>query len=194
MPERKYIRLTRDRAPLQFSVAFVSRSSLWLGEDHLLLVNCVGYTETYKRFFFRDIQAITLRKTRARTVLNWIFGSLAALCGFAIIASISSQGMGIGTFIFVCIVSVIFGIPLLINNLSGSTCACQIRTAVQTEDLPSLARLRKARQTIERIRPLIAEAQGQFTPEEMSARMRELILARPQPAEVGTAPPMISPG
>jgi hypothetical protein len=29
------------------------RSSVWRGEDHFLLVNNMGYNESYKRYYFR---------------------------------------------------------------------------------------------------------------------------------------------
>src|SRR5438270_10777538 len=44
---------------------------LYLGPDHLLQTASTGYSETYKRFYFRDIQAIVIRKTNAR--LFWTF-------------------------------------------------------------------------------------------------------------------------
>jgi hypothetical protein len=95
------------------------------------------------------------------------------------------------------IIALIFAVPLLINNLLGSTCACQLRTAVQIEDLPSLCRLRQARKILEKIRPLIAAAQGRLTAEEISARIRETIqppAATPQTpaAETSGAPPVLS--
>ena len=46
----------RGRTPL-------GSHSLWIGEDHLLLVELRGFTETYRRFYFRDVQAIILRRT-----------------------------------------------------------------------------------------------------------------------------------
>jgi hypothetical protein len=55
---------------------------------------------------------------------------------------------------------------------------CQIRTAVQIEDLP-IRRLGKARKILERIRPLIAEAQGQLTPEEIQSQMQALAASPP---------------
>ena len=47
----------------------------------------------------------------------------------------------------------------------GTTCRCLIRTAVQTEELPSLRRVRNADKVLARIRPLIESAQRQEIPE-----------------------------
>ena len=62
MAEKEYQRLTRARLRRAgFFTAVATRSSLWLGKDHLLCIDSNGYGEDYKRFYFRDIQTITLR-------------------------------------------------------------------------------------------------------------------------------------
>jgi len=70
---------------------------------------------------------------------------------------------------------------LIINLVRGPTCRCEIRTLVQTERLP-LSRIRATRKFLERVRPLITSAQGQLTPEEVTARMSEPPLANPAAA------------
>jgi len=192
MAESKYKRLTRERGPAQFSIAAMTRSSVWLGDDHLLLVECTGYSETYKRFFFRDIQAFTIRKTKARMVWNWVWLLLLALSGL-IIAVASSDWRDTGALIASGIVLFLFGTPLLLNTLFGPACAVEIRTAVQTESLPSLCRVRKTQRVLNQLRPLISTAQGQLTGEEAAARLRESI-AGPAAVVDGTAdlPPVIS--
>jgi hypothetical protein len=193
MAEQKYKRLTRERGSARFSVVSVTRSSLWLGEDHLLLAETTGYSETYKRFFFRDIQAFTIRKTKTRLVWNWVWGALLAISGLIIWAATHDNASPWPALVCGGIALVIFGIPLLLNTLFGPTCACQIRTAVQTEDLPSLSRVRKTQKVMNRIRPEIIGAQGQLTGEEVSARLREGALtpaASPDPT--GDLPPVIS--
>ena len=61
MPEKEYIRLARGR---RSNIAGFSTSggyaSLWQGKDHLLSIDSSGYTEEYKRFYYRDIQAIII--------------------------------------------------------------------------------------------------------------------------------------
>jgi hypothetical protein len=193
MAAQKYQRLTRERGPAQLSIIAMTRSSLWLGDDHLLLVASTGYSETYKRFFFRDIQAFTVRKTKTRLVWNWILGILLALS--ALITWVASRNDSTATALIIVtiILLVVFGLPLLLNNLFGPTCACQIRTAVQTEDLPSLSRARKTQKILNQIRPLIIAAQGQLTGDEVSARLRETVLSSPAAtAWAGDIPPLIS--
>jgi hypothetical protein len=72
MAEKEYFRLARARRRGQgFHVTFgLHRASLWMGMDHLLSISEGPYSEEYKRFFFRDIQAITVCITRRRMVWN----------------------------------------------------------------------------------------------------------------------------
>jgi hypothetical protein len=183
MPEMRYRRLTRAHAKSTFSIAFTSRSSLWLGDDHLLCVDSSGYTETYKRFYFRDIQCIVITETKWQTIWNGflMMPPAFALIGFMISAFPWKQHVGAA--IAWSIVTTVFLVPLIINNIRGATCICQLRTAVQIEELPSLCRVRQTRKVLETIRPLIVATQGMLTTEEVSARLREA--AQPVP----NAPP-----
>ena len=67
-----------------------------------------------------------------------------------------------------------FVLVLLIDLALGPSSACQIRTAAQIEDLPSLNRLRRARKVLERLRPLVVATQGELRPEEIPLRLQEL--------------------
>jgi len=195
MDEANYKRLTRERTPRQFTIATVSRVSLWLGGDHLLLVERSGFTETYKRFYFRDIQAITIQKTSRRSVWNGVLAVPLAICLFGLVVSLTSPRNTTGMVVSSILVTLTL-IPFLLNNLRGPACACQLRTAVQTEDLGSLSRVRQTQKVLEKIRPLIVAAQGSLSPEEVAARMHQA--ASPQlgttPAEAppASAPPVLS--
>lgn len=171
MAEIKYDRLTWNRA--KFGLAMASRSSLWLGPDHLLFVETTGYTESYKRFYFRDIQVISVRKTTTFMVVNLILGILFGIAMIPILTSYRDILNGDGLPIFWLVFVLLFlGLPLSLNVIWGPTCACLLRTAVQTQELPSLARMRKTRRILQRIRPLIEAAQGEIPAEEVSARLR----------------------
>lgn len=184
MTESNYQRLTRS--PSAFGVALSSRTSLWLGADHLLCVDTNGYTENYKRFFFRDIQAITVQSSKRRLVWNLVLGFPMALClVFCHLRTLFQGNPDTQTLILLCLALFVFGIPLLFNNIFGPTCNCQLRTAVQTQELPSLCRVRQTRKALQKLSPLITAVQGQLTAEEISARMRESI----QPAAPNPAPP-----
>jgi hypothetical protein len=200
MADIQYQRLTSDRLSQKFTVAATTRTSLWLGEDHLLLVCTSGFTETYKRFYFRDIQAITVAGTSRYRILNAALGALSAICLAGVIAC-SVTKPNIPGLITWAIFAVVFLVPLLLNIILGPTCTCQIRTAVQTEDLPSLSRLRKTRKVLDRIRPLVEAVQGRMAAEEVSARMHaaasgavaEAAPAAPEPAPAQPEPPPAAP-
>jgi len=167
MADREYHRLTRSRSRSIFGIISTSRSSLWLGKDHLLCIDTTGYNENYKRFYYRDIQALTFRKTDGWIVMAGVFALLAG--GFGLIAVFG--GDPIVAWVF-GILAGICALVLILNLAAGPGCKCFLRTAVQTEELISLNRLRRARKALERLRPLIAEAQGVLAAEEIPARMR----------------------
>jgi hypothetical protein len=180
MAAREYVKLTPPRRTAGLAIITVTRSNLWLGNDHLLCVETEGYTEKYRRFYFRDVQAITLLRTSRMLVLGLVTGSMTAIFGLiALAASPVEVRWFFGILAGVC------AVPLVVNLLYGPTCKCQLRTAVQTEEVPSLGRIRRARKFLERIRPLIAQAQGEITPEEIPLRFREMLTAP------GSEPPVM---
>ena len=174
MAERQYHRLTWGRHRKSGFAGFtITRSSLWLGQDHLLGIDSTGYSESYKRFYFRDIQAVTIRLTSRRQIWNAVLGSTGVLCLGGWLLYLLSQGRpGLGETLATVGIMLFFGVPFLLNNLFGPTCVCHLHTAVQTEELPSLNRLPKTRRILNRLRPLIAQAQGQLAPEEIPTRVQ----------------------
>jgi hypothetical protein len=192
MARKEYKRLTRTRSQGMFAVAVRTRASLWLGEDHLLMVKVNGYTETYKRFYYRDIQALITQRTKDGMIVNIVLGSCLFL---ALICALASETIEVRVVFLV--LAGIMGLITLINVLSGTSCKCFVRTAVQVEQLPPLNRLRRARKAIDRLRPLITDAQGG----ELSPQMISEQLQKPEPAAGATAaspgesgiPPVISP-
>ncbi len=130
------------------------QSRLWLAKDHILQVTSTGYTENYKRFYFRDIRGMTVTQTSWRVYWNIIWLSLAALAATPILFSRETAIVWIfGT------ISGLFLLGAAINSLKGTTCIFQISTAIQTEKLASLSRVGRARKFMERMRPIILAAQ-----------------------------------
>lgn len=160
-----------------------TRCSLWLGKSHLLQVESQGgYSESYKRFYFRDIQALVLRRTKTWFAVNVVFGTLAGL--FALWATFTSDTAGKTALLIITGVWVTF---LLLNGFFGPSCSCFLQTAVHREELPSLRRLRRARKVIANLLPLIAEAQGTVTREEAVVQFDALLqrLKFPAPVTIG---------
>ncbi len=169
MDKENYVRLTRPAQRTAGGLVAVSQvyTSLWLGSDHLLSVETNGFTENYKRFYYRDIQAIVLRKTK-RWVL-WLAGWAVFLLAAGVSAYAAEETIGyLLAAIFAAVVAGFLGIGYLIK---GTSTTGYLRTAVQTEELPSLRRLKSARKALDRLRPLIAAAQGTLPPEEFAQRL-----------------------
>ena len=172
LPDIAYQRLSRTSSRTGFAVAVRSRGSLWLGPDHLLCVETNGYRETYKRFYFRDIQAIIIQHTKRRVIWNAILPTPLAggLVGLLALLSAGERN------------------EVTINNILGTGCVCYLRTAVQIEQLPGLYRVPKARKVLAKIRPQIVAAQGsELSAETVSERMREWTLS----AEAASARTMV---
>lgn len=178
---RPYRKLTNKASSLG---AF---SRLWLGPDHLLQVTGTGYTESYRRYFFRDIQAISLQKTNRRAIWALVWIILALLSGL-IVAQLSSTWIGLG------IVGTLVAVALLWNHLLGQGCRGVITTAVQRDPVPSLCRMPRARKVLAQISPQIEAAQAGL-PGPGEAPERQTAPPLPVdpsvvPAEPGEPPPL----
>ncbi len=139
------------------------RVELWLGPDHLLLVEWDGSREYYRRLYYRDIQAVVVRRTSEWMGVNILLGVLVLL--FAFVATLVSAPVPL-------VLAGVCALILVVYLVGGPTCNCQLRTAVQTVDLLSLQRLRHARKALDLLRPKIEEAQGRITVEDLVARLQ----------------------
>lgn len=149
-----YRRLKLGRAGL------ASTSSFWQAPDHLLVVEVAGTVEKYRRFYFRDIQAVIIQKSKVRmlwTISLAVGLLLMLLILFQVNWSPQSDEAPV-FFIFLTVVLVLI-ITLVMNLLRGPTCVVLLRTAVQTQILPNINRRKKAIQLVEQLGPAIIAAQ-----------------------------------
>lgn len=154
------------KLPGSGAVSSFQRTRLYAGTDHILQVTSNGFTETYQRFFFADIQAIVLNYTITGKVWNYLLGGLAAFT--VLITSTTPQG----AWLPLLSIAAFWLVLMAVNVILGPTCACFIKTAVQTQRLPALRRARRARRVIqEHLRPLVHQAQGELSPEELHRRL-----------------------
>lgn len=185
MPDSRYEHLTwRRRRPTRLAVS-VPRSTLLLGSDHILKVESTIFSEDYKRFFFRDIQSITIRTNRRLQLWNVVLVGLLALTlaeGFFDTSTWNAWA------ITMVIMGSISAMLLVVNNVFGTSCDVLIQTAVQNDILTPLSRVKRANKALERLRPLITQAQGQLPAEELALRLRELAASKP-----GTVTPAAQP-
>jgi len=171
------------RLPGQGSGAFET-ARLYLGTDHLLQVSSSGFTESYRRFYFRDIQAITLRASIHGKIWNAAWGFFIF---FSVVIALQVSDIAIVIWLGIAAISLLL---IGINVARGPTCVCQIQTAVQTRPLPSLNRLRRAGKIMAQIKPLIEAAQGPLAPDEF---VRKLDESRRGPTAGFAAPESASP-
>jgi hypothetical protein len=133
-------------------------ASLWLGEDHILSVRGFRVREEYKRFHFRDIQAIVI----ADAPRYHISTRALAIATLWLIAYITALNAVTGPW-WVHVASWLIFAALVVAWLyvSGAcSCRCRIFTAVSREDLPSIYRTWTARRFLEQLEPHILQAQG----------------------------------
>lgn len=140
----------------------IGRYTLWQGKDHLLYIFSRFGAEDYKRFYFSDIQAIITRKTIIGKVQNII---LACFVLMFLVPVFFFDGGWIIFYGLVCGTMFLF---LLINFFKGPTCDTKLLTAVQTEKLHSLSRLKTACRVMDRLQDCIQSTQGILKPEDLN--------------------------
>ena len=136
----------------------IGHHTLWQGADHLLQIYSRLGVEDYKRYYFDDIQAIITRKTGSGRIANIILGAIFGLfCFFAVSSSGSWR-------LLPAIIAATILLILLINILRGPTCETVLLTAVQTEKLYPLHRLKTTEPVMNRLRSVIERRQGRIDP------------------------------
>ena len=156
----------------------IGKYTLWQGKDHLLYIFSRFGAEDYKRFYFNDIQAIITRKTIVGKIQNII---LACFVLMFLVPVFFFDG---GWSIFYGIVCCTMFLFLLINFFKGPTCDTKLLTAVQTEKLHSLSRLKIACRVMDRLQDCIQSTQGILKPEDLN-KISARPAARPAPAGQG---------
>jgi len=148
------------------------------------------WTESCKRFYYSDIQAIIIQETSASTVytvlLAW-FMAILGLIGLLLLGKLVDWGASWAILAFgggeLLLLAWLVG-----NWLLGPSCACFIRTAVQTERLCAVKRIRTARKVVATLRPLIEQAQAHLAVAPDQPVPARLHYAQPFPTELPLRP------
>jgi len=149
---------------------FIQKSSVWAGPDHLLLVRGSRFRDEYKRFYYRDVQAMAVARA-PRFHVSTRMAAMAVACwvAFAVIQILPRLSSGFESIGLVAMAVAaetgltLFGIVLVAvwAYVSGrQSCRCRIYTAVSADELPSVYRLWTARKFLAAVEPLIAQTQG----------------------------------
>lgn len=135
------------------------RSSLWIAPDHLLLVRNRGYSEEYKRFYFKDIEAFIVTPSSVGNLISGIITVFTCFPALLLIIGVIRQWGSVSMIIWASITTLLL-LLLFMHRMKGPTCRTQIQTAVQKEDLTSLFRRRTSQRVIQMVVPLIEAVQG----------------------------------
>src|SRR2546426_6482363 len=130
----EYLRLPARGRPRGLRALLTGPSTLWMGGDPLLAVDSNGWRETYRRFDYRDIQAILITPRS-------IAPQVAAL-GLPAVA-VAGPGLAMGG-----TEGLFWAAPgylppllaLLVPPAPGPPCICRIHTAVRSRGIHSLNR------------------------------------------------------
>ena len=135
------------------------KATLWLAGDHILSIDSHRFSEEYKRYYFKDIQAIVVRRTTGSTAMSKAFDLVVAIVLVLLALAawrLESRGAAI--------VGGLILIQFVIIKSLGPRCVCQLITAVSSDKLLSLNRLRTAEKALRIIGPLVQEAQREQAP------------------------------
>jgi hypothetical protein len=149
---RAYRKLPGRRRGVVFS------ASLWTGTDHLLSVRSARFQEHYKRFYFRDIQAIVITKVPRFVVSAPVLAAALMLLTAVLILRVLQPALEGWLWLLPALLAAAW-----LYLSTQESCTCRLYTAVSREDLPSLYRMWSARKALAEIERRIAEVQGVFT-------------------------------
>ncbi|MBP84483.1 MAG: hypothetical protein CMO61_11620 [Verrucomicrobiales bacterium] len=147
-------------------------SSLWLGDEHLVYVRGTGmlmpFREEYKRYRYRDIQAISVAKTsRVAGFVSYSLGVMLCAGSMAIIFVLTGyEDASIAKIVFLsllCLAAGIFAAGLIRHLILGPTCVCDIQTRLSRDRLKPLDRYTKAQRVVGQLEGLVREVQEDLT-------------------------------
>ena len=174
---------------------FIFGSSVWMASDHLLLVKSARFREEYRRFYFRDIQAIVTAKaprfhisTRAALIAA-LWGVAFGLAGaFEAFAAIRFGARFVGVAVWFPWATAAGLAAAWVYVSAARSCRCRIYTAVSSEELPSLYRTWTARRLLAKVEPAVAQAQGAIVGDWAEA-VEDLRIGPPAEGRIGLMMP-----
>lgn len=160
-----------------------SNSFIWLAGDHMLVCEDSQFIEKYKRFYFKDIQALIVKRTINSLITSIVLFILTA--GSLWFLAHARKGWNI----FWEILAGIEFFILMVNIVKGQSCLTYIQTAVQKERLKGIKRVKRVEKLLKSIGPLIRSFQGEIDPQLFEAQY-EGLLEKAQKAQALQPPPI----
>jgi len=146
MPSRKYKRIGSSNG--------LFRQSIFLGDDHLLIVDGV-YKEAYRRLFFSDIQALISGPTSRTLVVLTFSGLTLSATTLAFLA----QGFAWGWLVIMLPTTALIAQSLW----GGGSREFAIKTAFQLVRLSAVGNRRAAQKLEDQLSPEIERVQGRLS-------------------------------
>ena len=144
------VRLRRGSRLSPFQVGV---EELWLCDTHLLCIRNIVGVEQYQRFYYRDIERISLVTTRTGAWVAGVCAAVLALCVWLLVEAGATW-----------VVLIPFGIillPVIFHALTDDTCRVVLATRVNTRTLWSLTRVRVARRALTPLCERVCAAQAE---------------------------------
>ena len=135
----------------------IIRNSLWIGAGHLLSVRRNPFSESYRRFYFTDIQAIVL--TELPNATEFYGYTAAGLLALTTAALFYTRHPAWGCLCGLAALAALFA------GWRTKNCSCYIQTSTSVEKLPSLGRRKQAAIAVARLTAEIEQSQGRASPE-----------------------------
>ena len=129
-------------------------ATYWLGPDHLLIVTQDGYHERYRRIYYRDIQALVIRRTSTWLWITVVLIGMLILMGMLPLTIGDVFGLWFGG-----INLGIWTTFLIFHLVGGPSCGCRLVTAVQNRDLPHLNRWKRASRLVDELQAEVNRVQ-----------------------------------
>ena len=136
-------------------MGFMRCPSAWIADDHILLIGGTRFAETYQRVYFRDLQALVIRR-KPRFVMQWPYVLLAPFLLFLFFGPVSARALPVTSVVLIVIASI-----AIVSFRFG--CYLDLATAVGNIPVRSVAFAWTARRFAARVAPLVSASQAPAT-------------------------------
>ncbi len=162
-----------------------TKASVWLGPDHLLVVERAWFIEHYRRLRLRDIESIVVQHTRSRAISAAV-ALFALLLGLtpALLPDTGAMPKIVGSFI-----TAVGAIAFVVELARGAGRVVTVRTRTSSVRVRAWSRARAARRGVERLCEEIAKVQPPLTPEMLVGAS----VPSPEPSPAPAIPPALPP-
>ena len=151
---------------VKLSSAILSRHKLYNTSEYLLSCHYSGFTENYKRVYYKDIQSLHVNPNS-----NWLVYGFLYLLGAILFGLLSYLSMTAMDSLFSFVLILIFLLAPFIaflfycisSFIGGQSCTFTVFTAVQGQKIVAVNTVKKANRLIDLLSDKIAQKQKQLS-------------------------------